>query len=194
MLQKQEIEKKNVAPGAISDPSQLEGTAAAEPVYADEQISTLRFRPVEQRGIRAQLSGTLRAFQIPGDENQLLAGLVKEGDHVDVVGNWKVPESGTDHVTRVVLRDLLVLKGANPKVSGPKLASPDGSTSVVLALTDAQSQKLFFIQKNGDWWLELRPSEDASDSPEGVETAGTLLRDGLPAKQLSHISGNQGGQ
>jgi Flp pilus assembly protein CpaB len=184
-LEAQDIARKSVAPGAISSLDQLEGTVAMEEIYAGEQVSTLRFRPAEQRGIRAQLTGALRAVQLPGDKNQLLAGVVKEGDHVDVIGNWKYPESGQEHLTRVVLRDLLVLKGADTGVAtGPEIASPQGSLSVLLALTDAQSQKLFFVAKNGDWSLALRPPEDATDSPEGVETSATLLSDGLRKNQL----------
>jgi hypothetical protein len=36
-----------------------------------------------------------------------------------------------------------------------------------------------------EWTLQLRPPLDASDSPEGVETVGTILSDGLKAQQLS---------
>jgi Flp pilus assembly protein CpaB len=185
LLETQDVARKNVAPGAITSPDQLEGTVATQTVFAGEQVSALRFQPSEQRGFRAQLTGSIRAVQLPGDKNQLLAGVVKEGDHVDVIGNWKFPESGQEHITRVVLRDLLVLRGAETGVAtGPEIASPQGSLSVLLALTDAQSQKLFFVAKNGDWSLALRPPQDATDSPEGLETAATLLVDGLRPNQL----------
>jgi len=39
----------------------------------------------------------------------------------------------------------------------------------MLAVTDAQAQKLFWIFTNGDWSLSLRPTTDAADSPEGFE-------------------------
>jgi hypothetical protein len=38
--------------------------------------------------------------------------------------------------------------------------------------------------KNGDWHLELRPGTDAADSPENVESAYSLLREGVRPKQL----------
>jgi Flp pilus assembly protein CpaB len=161
-------------------------------VYAGEQVSTLRFQAAEERGVRAQLTGALRAVQVPGDANQLLAGTVKEGDHVDVLANWKYPESGQDHVTRVVLRDILVLKGASTEGPGPKLAAPEGSLSVLLALTDAQARKLFFVHRNGDWAFALRPPDDATDGPEGVESAETLLTDGLNANQLRAVRKKEG--
>lgn len=185
LLEAQDVARKNVAPGAISSPDQLEGTVATQAVYAGEQVSTLRFQPAEQRGVRSVLTGSLRAVQLPGDKHQLLAGVVKEGDRVDVIGNWKFPEAGQEHITRVVLRDILVIKGAETDVAtGPEIASQQGSLSVLLALTDAQSQKLFFVARNGDWSLALRPPQDATDSPEGLETAATLLADGLTPNQL----------
>ena len=187
LFETQEIARKNVSPGAISDPKQLNGTVATEAVYAGEQLSTLRFRPAAQRGVRAQLTGSLRAVQIPGDANQLLAGVLREGDHVDVIGNWKYPESGQEHITRVILRDILVLKGAQSQATGPEIAAPQGSLSALLALTDAQAQKLFFVQRNGDWSLALRAPDRATDSPEGFETALTLLTDGLNANRLEQI-------
>lgn len=194
MLESQEVARQSVAPGAVSDPSQLEGTVATQPVYAGEQVSTLRFRPAEQRGLRSQISATERAVQVPGDENQLLAGVVKEGDHVDVVGSWKFPESGQEHFSRVILRDILVLRGADKGEASTKIATPTGSLSVVLRLTDAQSQKLFFVAKNGDWTLALRPPQDSADSSEGFESAGTLLLDGLNPNQLRQLKAEERSQ
>ena len=88
-LEKQEVERKNVTPGAISDPKQIEDAVATQPVYAGEQVTTLRFQSDSKRGLRAELSGNMRALQVPGDENQLLKGVLKEGDHVDIVASMK---------------------------------------------------------------------------------------------------------
>jgi hypothetical protein len=41
--------------------------------------------------------------------------------------------------------------------------------------------------KNADWSLQLRPTTDASDSPESVETVGTVLGDGLGPAQLRQL-------
>jgi pilus assembly protein CpaB len=198
-LQSQEVARKNVAPGAISDPSQIEGAVATQPVYAGEQLTTLRFQSDAKRGLRAELSGNMRALQVPGDGNQLLMGVLKEGDHVDVVASIKYkfvnfPKQQQDAgngeelvASRVVLRDLLVLRGPETASSDQKLTSPDGGESAILAVSDSQAQKLFFVMKNGDWSLQLRPATDASDSPESVETVGSVLGDGLGPAQLRQL-------
>ncbi len=200
-LEKQEVERKNVTPGAISDPKQIEDAVATQPVYAGEQVTTLRFQSDSKRGLRAELSGNMRALQVAGDENQLLKGVLKDGDHVDVVSsikfkfvNFVSKESAAgslnaeDRVaSRVVLRDILVLRGPLAVASDQKLTNPNGGESAILAVTDSQAQKLFFVLKNADWSLQLRPTTDASDSPESVETVESVLGDGLGPAQLREL-------
>src|SRR4051795_4840456 len=112
MLEKVTVPKKAIVAGAISSPDQLSQYIATQDVYEGEQVSTRRFAPPTEQGIRSQIKGTQRAYELAGDSNQLLAGTLKDGDHVDVVGNWSVKVkggSGEDHhVTRVILRNILV--------------------------------------------------------------------------------------
>jgi Flp pilus assembly protein CpaB len=199
LLKEQQVARRNVAPGAIANPEQIEKLVAATPVFAGEQVTTRRFSTVEAKGIRSQITGNLRAFQLPGDGNQVLSGTLKAGDHVDVVANvtYKVTAPGADGqsgsqvdrvASRVVLRDILVLKAANGAGSASKIANPTSDTvSVLLALSDSQAQKLFFVEQNGDWSLQLRPTDNPADSPESVETVESVLGDGLKREQLLQL-------
>jgi hypothetical protein len=54
--------------------------------------------------------------------------------------------------------------------------------SAVLAVTDTQSKKLWWVAKNGEWSLFLRPMRKAEDSPDTLETQNTMVRDGLRRK------------
>ncbi len=190
LVEPREIAQKTVAPGSFSTPAQIEQLVTTDAIYAGEQVTASRFKPENQRGIRADLKGTLRAVQIAGDPNQLLAGTLKAGDHIDVLANIKyqvtVGEDDKDRVaTRVVLRDLLVLRAAVDTEGG---TSAD-SSSVQLALSDSQAQKLFYTMQNGAWMLALRPPVHAADSPESVEVVETILGDGLRARQLDQLVG-----
>jgi Flp pilus assembly protein CpaB len=189
-----QVDKRNLAPGAAWKEDQLDGLVAVEPVYAGEQLTTRRFRPVEEKGVRGQLTGNLRAFQVPGDKHQLLAGTLKDGDKVDIVASvkYKLGQSEKEFVaSRVVLRDLLVLKPApgDDSASAKLTNGPASALSVMLAVTDTQAQKLFFVLKNGDWSLQLRPANDAADSPESVETPLSVLGDGLRPAQRQQLIG-----
>jgi pilus assembly protein CpaB len=192
LLSEQEIAKRSVAPGAISSPTQIDDLVSADAIYAGEQITTRRFTSEQAQGLRAQLTGTMRALQVSGTQHQLLAGTLKSGDRVDVVGTWNVPENETRHVSRVILRDLLVLQASGAPQSSEKLTNPgQGSLSVILALTDAQAQKLFWVTQNGEWVLQLRPTDEDADSPESAESAETLLLDGLRGRALGNLVGGE---
>jgi len=172
------MQRRDVVPGAISSPSQIAGLVLSQEVYSGEQITTRPFTDVAAQGIRAQLKGTMRAVQIAGDPNQVLAGTLQPGDHVDLVANLHLQTSSTATATRIVLRDLTVLStGSSAALS--KSASPSGTSSVILAVTDTQVQRLFYVVKDADWTLELRPVLNAVDSPERVETLDTILREGV---------------
>src|SRR5207253_9621185 len=123
MLKEQTVPRKAVVAGAISTPDQLSQYVATQDVYQGEQVTTRRFAPPREQGIRAQIKGTQRAYQLEGDPNQLLAGTLKTGDHIDVVATWGIKNPSTNGsnsggddaiVSRVVLRDLLVLTPPAP--------------------------------------------------------------------------------
>ena len=181
-LQKVEIARRNVVAGAISKPDQIADLVATETTYKDEQVTVSRFRSVQERGVRSELKGNVRAIQVAGDANQLLAGTLKKGDRVDLVGNFKVKIEGRDAeqmFTRTVLRDLQVLR-APKSLGADEVASASGADfTAQLAVTDSQAQKLFFTMKNGDWHLDLRSPVDATDSAESLESIDTVICDGM---------------
>jgi Flp pilus assembly protein CpaB len=184
-----EVAKRSVVPGAISSTDQVARLVLSQPVFAGEQVTLRRFTDVQAQGIRAQLKGTMRAVQVPGDANQLLAGTLKPGDHIDVVGNVKISNlAGVTNgvaATRIVLRDIDVLQvGSAP---GAAKVDPNAQGSVVLAVTDTQVQKLYWVMRNAEWTFELRPVVDAADSSERMENLNSVLLDGMSNAQWQHF-------
>lgn len=202
MLKQVSVPRTALVPGAIANPDQILRLVSVDQVMTGEQISTRRFGNSNQLGVRAQLHGTLRAVQISADPNQVLAGTLRAGDHVDLVGNMKVEnETGQPkHYDRVVLRNLLVLRA--PVVADGKsadLSNGNQKYSVMLAVTDSQSAKLTFVEKNADpnaapdggWALELRPVANAADSPDNIESIETILLDGLSPAERARVLGGR---
>lgn len=188
LLEKSEIVRRSVVPGAISSSAQLDSLVATQKIYAGEQITTRRFASPAERGIGAQLKGTMRAFQVPGDAYQLLAGTLKKGDRVDVVASVKVDTEQELFATRIILRDIEVLKAPASTAGGDvKITQSLDNFSALLAVTDTQVQKLFHVLKHGEWSLQLRPPVKSTDSPETVEYVGSILRDGLRGAQLERL-------
>jgi Flp pilus assembly protein CpaB len=183
MMKEQTVPRKAVVDGAISAPDDLAQTVAIQDVYEGEQVSTRRFAPPTEQGIRAQIKGTQRAYELAGDPNQLLAGTIQAGDHVDVVGTWQSGGQDGILVSRVILRNLLVLRAPEGSSSGAVTSGPQGGESVQLRVTDAQAKRLLWIEKNGvdngeGFHLALRPPSNALDSSNTVDDSKTLLFDG----------------
>lgn len=181
LLKPVEVARRNVVPGAVSEPDQIEQLVATERVYEGEQVTLNRFKPQGEQGVYAQLKGRLRAVQLPGSEHQLLMGTLQTGDHVDFLGTLETEGTQRLRVTRVVLRDLLVLQAPGAGGVESKLtARPDEAFSVMLALSDAQAQKLFHIAMHGEWTLQLRPVTDPADSRPSRETDQSIIAGGAP--------------
>ena len=202
-----QVPRRSVVHGAISSPDEIQNLVATQKTLEGEQVTVRRFSPVAENGPRADLKGNLRGMQVQGDINQTLAGTLRDGDHVDVVATFKYHFAGASSqdsfsATRVVLRDLKVLKApVGPQVGSKLSTGLQSDFSVLLAVTDQQAQKLNFVSStvggtstNGvGWSLQLRPVVHAADSPESVTTLGTVLRDGLSKKQLKRFFGTFGG-
>jgi Flp pilus assembly protein CpaB len=186
MLASEDIPRKarDRIAGAITKPEQLTGQVATQTTLQGEVVTTRRFGTQTELGVRAQLKGTLRAFQVWGDQTQLLAGTLKAGDHVDLVAAI----SGV--ASRIVLRNIKVLEPPSGPPAGSKLTSSIGSKStVMLALTDNQAQKVQWLladagandsdTKPDSWHLALRPVVHDADSTDHVDTWYCVLTDGL---------------
>ncbi|HTS74489.1 MAG TPA: Flp pilus assembly protein CpaB [Gaiellaceae bacterium] len=177
-LHKLSVPRTAVVPGAISSPQQIKNEVLTAPIYSGEQVTLRRFANAAAQGIRAQLHRDMRAIQVGGDPNQLLAGTLQAGDHVDLVASIHHPDPTSQAVSSlIVLRDLLVLVAPTTDAAA-KLSSSGATSSVILAVSDTQVQRFYYVVKNDDWSLELRPVLDAVDSKGNVATANSVLKEG----------------
>jgi Flp pilus assembly protein CpaB len=143
-----------------------------QPIYANEQITPRRFGASGAQGMRSVLRGDLRAITVGGDARQLLAGTLRAGDHVDVVVNDKT--NSQNPRTRVAVSNLVVL--TPPGAEGTSGQATDGSVQATLQLTDKQAQVLWWVVKNGDWSLLLRPAAKATATATAPTTKVDVLR------------------
>jgi Flp pilus assembly protein CpaB len=202
----QTVPENTVVAGAISSKTQVHGLVSTAPILAGQQVTKRQFERVINEGISGEISRTQRAYQLAGDANQLLVDTLKAGDRVDVVANVKyslddfrgatnrTQSDGSLVATRVILRNLLVLQEPKAPAGSSKFGGT-GSYAIILRTTDNQAQKLFYVTKNSDWSLTLRPAHAAADSPGSAETTGTVLGDGLKGAQFSElVNGPEGTQ
>jgi Flp pilus assembly protein CpaB len=170
LIEARTLPPKSVQPGAVTTPAALGGLVAATTIGEGEQLTARSFTQPEALGVLGRIRGSARALQLAGDANQLLAGTLKDGDRVDVLAGLRPGEDSRSAVTKIVLRNLLVLKAPS---------SSDGGGSATLAVTlqvsDVQVQKLFYVAKNADWTLILRPVLGPYDDSEATATAASVL-------------------
>lgn len=187
-LKAQTVPRRSVVPGSITSAAPLTSKVTSAPIYQGEQITLRQFVPIAQGGIFAEFSGNQRVVVVPGDPNQMLAGTVQEGDHVDVVVTAKYHIDDLARATsRVALRNLLVLKAPDES----KQASVGGTptTATTLVMTDRQAQTMAWAMKQGSWFFVLRPTNKPLNSSPTVETLFSILGRGLPAAPRQ-IAGN----
>lgn len=197
MLTTQEIPRKAIVNGTIARPEDIAGLIATQPVYIGEQVTARRFGPLEAAGVRDQLRGTYRVMQIKGEDAQLLSGVLRPGDHVDVVASIKFPsEDSAKHFSKVVLSDVLVLRTSGEDDTQASVVDPTGGDGwVMLRLTDSQAQRLYFIYANNDWWLTLRPGLNDATSPDAALIADSvsILKQGLGSDRAGSRLRGEGG-
>jgi Flp pilus assembly protein CpaB len=198
------VPRDALIPGAISSPDQIARLVSTDEILSGEQVSTRRFGNSQELGVRAQLKGTLRAIQVSAaNPNQVLAGTLRAGDHVDLVANIKAEgDANSVHFDRIVIRNLLVLKAPAPVDAKAGSIANQATESVMLAVRDSQSATFYYAVKNSDpnyssdggWALELRPVGNAADSATDVQDWKTVIFNGITAAQKAKLNAATGGQ
>jgi len=170
------VTRTSVVPGAISNPAEISSLVVAQPLYAGEQVTLRRFTMSRQREIVGQLNGHDARCPGRGDPNQLLSGTLKTGDHVDLVATS--PQTRARAITRHGLSCATSRFSRRNGSATTTSTAPGLQNSVILEVSDSQVQRLFFVLKNADWTLELRPAINAADSSERVETLNSVVTSG----------------
>lgn len=187
----EQVVQRTVVPGAISNPDQVQSLITTDAIYSGEQVSLRRFADHAEQGVRSQLHGPLRALSLPGTSDELLAGTLRDGDHVDVIANLKVGDCTTCYAVRDIAQDVLVLQ-APTAAAGAHVGSSSNAASVVLAVSDAaQEQKIWYaVENSAGWTLALRPVANATNPSIDVESIASMLRDGAPASAAASYGGH----
>jgi len=186
-----DVVQRTVVPGAISSIDQVQTLLTTQPIYAGEQITLRRFASHQQQGIRSQLHGPLRAVALPGTADQLLAGTLKDGDHVDLIANLKTGDCNTCFAVRDVARNVLVLHAPGGVTPESKVST--NGLSAILAVSDRkEAQKIWYaVENSAGWALQLRPVANATEPSIAVEGIHSLLEDNAPSTNGANYTGGR---
>jgi Flp pilus assembly protein CpaB len=167
------IVQTDQVPGALTSMQGLDNLVVSQTIYHAQQVPSAVFQPPLSTGTSLQIRATERAISMPVDQDSGLVGTLHDGDHVDVLLAYKGDNGGASF-TRPLLRDVLVLT-----------APTTSNTHVLLKLSDVDSAKLLYAEQFQKVWLVERPKTQAQDSPAALETASTVLFDGLTPAQIA---------
>ena len=177
----QEIPRMYVSSGAVSSISSIEGQVVSSPISKGEQVTLTRFQYTAQAGLSYGVPEGFVAVAIPSDAVKGVAGLLKPNDTVMVAATFKPGPNGEEALTKVLLPKARVLAvgtsvGAEAEddeiktTAGGLRGSSDSSdekqiaSTVTLALTPADLEKLIYAEEQGSVWLALLPAT-ATDIP-----------------------------
>jgi pilus assembly protein CpaB len=169
-----------------ADMRELIGLPLAQSVHAGEAILRTDLSPLSD--MRRTLSGTIpagqRAMTIQAFQTALFGGLLRPGDHVDVlvsVGDPAIPNMGR---TAVVLENVMVLAvGQEVHVDGPdqpqtvaeaqdRQVRMGQASNVTLRVSMEQSGLLAQARQQGAVFLVLRSPGDETVSTAGYPDVG----------------------
>lgn len=162
MVQVTQVPPEYIQPGAMGDQSVVVGAVAREKIFAGEQITERRL-VIESKS--AGFSGIIpkdkRALTIGVTEVTGVAGFIKAGDYVDIIATFDQNMVG-DHVSHVMLQNLLVLALNHDSEIGSELTAKDKkepakSMTVTLAVTPDEAARITLSEEKGRVRLALRP-------------------------------------
>jgi pilus assembly protein CpaB len=189
---------------AYGDPVEVVGQVTRFPIAANEQVlssKVVNLAPgatAASRALSLVIPQGKRGFAIAASSIQNAGGLVLPGDYVDIVIIYDVAFGGDEQGSYLVqtlmqnIEVLAVAQGvvdivpeATPTAGGQRVRNseghPDpGASTVTLALTPEQLQKIYLAEANGRIRLSLRPYGEGGERPVEFIVKNELYPPNLP--------------
>jgi pilus assembly protein CpaB len=168
-LEVRRVPTEMVNPNTVRDPQAAVGLIARSSIFQGEAVLKDRLL---QKGQPYNLSllipPGMRAITVAIDEVKGVAGFLKPGERVDVIGTYEFMEPKAHRIAWTVIQDAEILavaqnmgdteqpQKADAKTAGQKDPAKLGA-SVTLAVTPTQAQQLTLSEELGVLRLTLRP-------------------------------------
>ena len=197
-LKLHQVVQQDVIVGALTDEKSLDSSyVATQNLVAGQQVTSAMFEPSDQTAINTQIKQNYRAIQIGLTPDEVLGGTLKSGDHVDLVGTYTVhPPNGQPDfdVSRIIVRDVQVLKAPPTNTATGALTSSSNSQSVTLSVPDTVVPAITFTLHGGDGslWFVLRPANGSTDGATALATVQSVIFQGLNAAQIKQAFNSKG--
>ena len=167
--------EKSLPEGYFTDVDALVGRVLITPLKEREPIIESKLAPedVTVGGVAAVVKPGKRAVAVKGDKVIGLSGLIRPGDHVDVLVTLVHPQTNSE-MTKLVLEDVMVLAtGAQIEKAGGGAKAEDTAPYDVYALevSPEEGEKLALASAEGKLQFALRNAADKGS----VRTTGATI-------------------
>jgi len=183
LLVEEKINKKYLQPRAATAMDRVLDKIAIAPISKGEQILLSK---VTISGLEVSLSAKVprgkRAITLPVDNISAVGGMVKPGDHVDVVGVVPIPAKSaegkaiTQMATVPLFQNVLVLAVGQELTAGITKKEERIAPTVTLALEPQEANIIAYVQEQGKIRLILRSPEDTAVERPVPADWNTVLR------------------
>ena len=150
--------------GAIFKLEQIDGKYIKQNIFAGEPFIEAKLT-VTRAGLGDDLPKGYRVFDIPSGGSTY----IKPGDHVDVIGTFKLEGNGNVAESKTVMKNVRVfaINGNPAREADSKQAS--GSTTLQLQIKESQVEALTLASKLGEMRISLRSSREDADTESDSE-------------------------
>lgn len=170
VIKAEQLEVKMVPREAVTQDSaqkiqDLAGLITKSEIIQGEQVNLNRlFHKGDKMSLSFIIPKGMRAITIPIDEVIGVAGFIKPGEKVDLIGTIQ-PRGSSESTSWTLLQDIEVLAVSQDMGISDRQQSPVGAqttnakvgTSVTLAVTPLQAEKVVLSKEKGTLHLTLRP-------------------------------------
>ncbi|MCJ7602210.1 MAG: Flp pilus assembly protein CpaB [Desulfobulbaceae bacterium] len=173
--------KDSLPLGAHTDATQLVGRTLIMSLKNTEPILESKLAPTGTTagGLAVIVSPGKRAMSVKVDKVIGVAGFVQPGHFVDVLVSIKKPGDQAEHITKIILENILVLSSGTEmqevKEGAEKGAKNVAVDVVTLEVTPKEAEKLGMAVNQGKIQLALRNYTDTADELTRGATVSTLL-------------------
>ena len=163
MIQFTEIPANYVNPAVLGKPIDIMGKIARDDIHPGEQI--LKSKVVNpgdpSEGLAMLVEPGRRAIAVAVNDVIGVAGLLKPGDHVDILGTVVV---GKDTVTSTLVQNIKILavnKSLDSQVNKQLDAKQSQTATITLSVNPNEAQHITLATEKGSIRLVLRTPADA---------------------------------
>lgn len=203
MVKQVTVNKAMLQPRAAGSVDRVTGRIALAPIEKDEQILTNKIALSDQQvSFSSKVPPGKRAITIPVDNISSVGGMIRPGDHVDIIGAVPIPVKAPDGqvttqtTTLPLFQDVLILAVGQEYTSNPQPASASGekkpekvlSPVITLALGPQEANIIAFVQEQARIRLILRSPQDTQVQPAAPATWDTVLATLFPQSQKTEAA------